>query len=402
MTDFAVIDVETTGLYPGRSDRIIEIGVIRINSKLELVEQWETLVNPERDIGPTHIHGISSSQVINAPTFSDIAGDLAVLLNGAITIGHNASFDIRFLANEYRRLGIELEPWKHVCTMSLARNYGLGNSLTDCCERLEIEYDTSHRALSDAVATACLFGMLLQADAIELPSPLHCPDLSELTKSGLCLSRENAMTSYTGVKIDSVIQNADPSDHDFDLNSTEAMQYLDRLDKALEDRLVTNEEKQELKAFASQCGLKDADLSCLHLTYLKSIIAYYQRDGVLSEDEHRDLDRVSQLLGIQNWEQVEEAKTLLKLNADEVSGMRVCFTGETSCTYQGKKISKSVAIELAESLGMTVAPGVSKKVDLLVVADADTQSGKAKKARSYGIRLVKDRAFWHRLGISVD
>jgi len=51
---------------------------------------------------------------------------------------------------------------------------------------------------------------------------------------------------------------------------------------------------------------------------------------------------------------------------------------------------------------MVVASGVTKKLDFLVVADPNTQSGKAKKARDYGIRILADSAFWQLAGINVD
>ena len=54
----AVVDLETTGLWPQRSDRIIEIAVVRMNPDGTIHSEFETLVNPKRDLGPTYIHGI--------------------------------------------------------------------------------------------------------------------------------------------------------------------------------------------------------------------------------------------------------------------------------------------------------------------------------------------------------
>jgi len=51
-----VIDVETTGLFPNGHDRIIEIAAIKINPDGIRTDQFETLVNPNRDVGPTFIH----------------------------------------------------------------------------------------------------------------------------------------------------------------------------------------------------------------------------------------------------------------------------------------------------------------------------------------------------------
>jgi DNA polymerase-3 subunit epsilon len=44
---------------------------------------------------------------------------------------------------------------------------------------------------------------------------------------------------------------------------------------------------------------------------------------------------------------------------------------------------------------------VTKKLDILVVADPHTQSGKARKARQYGTRIVHEPVFWQMLGVTV-
>lgn len=89
-TEFAVVDVETTGLFPERHDRIIEIAIVRVDSRGETIDEYVTLVNPLRDIGPTHIHGITARDVCNAPDFSEIGGDVMHRLAGSVFVGHNA------------------------------------------------------------------------------------------------------------------------------------------------------------------------------------------------------------------------------------------------------------------------------------------------------------------------
>ena len=43
---FAVIDFETTGLMPERNDRVIEAGVVLVDSEGKVEQEWTTLVNP--------------------------------------------------------------------------------------------------------------------------------------------------------------------------------------------------------------------------------------------------------------------------------------------------------------------------------------------------------------------
>ena len=60
---FSVVDVETTGFSLKRGDRIVEIGLVRLNSELQIEKTFETLINPRRDVGPTSIHGITAEMV---------------------------------------------------------------------------------------------------------------------------------------------------------------------------------------------------------------------------------------------------------------------------------------------------------------------------------------------------
>ena len=96
---FAVIDVETTGLFPG-SHRIAEIAVVHVEPDGTVSNRWETLVNPQRDLGPQHIHGIRAADVLQAPVFGDIAHDVMDLLAGRVLVAHNVRFDYRFVSHE--------------------------------------------------------------------------------------------------------------------------------------------------------------------------------------------------------------------------------------------------------------------------------------------------------------
>ena len=76
-----VFDTETTGL--GKFDRVVEVAAITIDSSTgEIVDEFETLINPQRDIGPISIHGITASMVETAPTFGEIAVALGRRLTG--------------------------------------------------------------------------------------------------------------------------------------------------------------------------------------------------------------------------------------------------------------------------------------------------------------------------------
>ena len=104
----AFIDLETTGINVS-TDRIVEISVLKINPNGK--EEWMTTrINPGMPIPPksTAIHGITDKDVADAPTFKEIAKNLAGFLEGTDLAGFNAiKFDIPVLAEEFLRINID-------------------------------------------------------------------------------------------------------------------------------------------------------------------------------------------------------------------------------------------------------------------------------------------------------
>lgn len=160
-----VLDTETTGLSPALGHRVIEVAALRFQGWQETGRLAE-LVNPGRpiDAGATRVHGLVDRDVASAPPFGDVVGRLEPLLQGAIIVAHNASFDAGFLAQEYAiasRLGACLpalpNPW--LCTLQLARRHFHfdRNDLRTVAYRLGVSQSRAHRALNDAYTTAGVF-----------------------------------------------------------------------------------------------------------------------------------------------------------------------------------------------------------------------------------------------------
>lgn len=148
----AILDVETTGAA-APYDRIIEIGVLRIE-KDKIVRRFESLVNPEIAISPfiETLTGIKNSDLVNAPTFSQIKNEVIELLDDALFVAHNARFDYSFLRQEFKRIGISFSS-KQLCTVKLSRLLFPGfshHNLDSIMERFEIQCARRHRAFDDA------------------------------------------------------------------------------------------------------------------------------------------------------------------------------------------------------------------------------------------------------------
>lgn len=169
--DFIVVDLETTGTGAVRGDRITEAAAVRVrNGVVEPV--FQSLVNPGIPI-PYHITqltGIDDGMVRDAPTFADIAGELAAHLTDRVFVAHNAPFDWGFLDAEFGRIApgaFDAIISTRLCTVRLARRFLKHlprRNLDAVCWHYGIGNDGRHRAMGDALATAQVLVRLL-ADA---------------------------------------------------------------------------------------------------------------------------------------------------------------------------------------------------------------------------------------------
>src|SRR6478752_4370919 len=116
---FAVVAIATTGFSPANGDRIVEIAVARVDAAGLVSDEYATLVDPGRDVGPVFVHGISNSEVRDAPRFADIAGELLDRLDGAVVVLHDGAFVERFLDAEFARVGVDLPLAPALCSQWL-------------------------------------------------------------------------------------------------------------------------------------------------------------------------------------------------------------------------------------------------------------------------------------------
>jgi DNA polymerase-3 subunit epsilon len=150
--DLVFVDLETTG-GSAAHDRITEVGLVRVTNG-ELVEEWSSLVNPERPI-PAYIEeftGISNAMVAGAPRFAEIAVMVRQKLRGAVFVAHNARFDYSFLRSEFLQAELDFSA-AVLCTVRLSRRlfpqYARHN-LDAVMERNGLTCGARHRALGDA------------------------------------------------------------------------------------------------------------------------------------------------------------------------------------------------------------------------------------------------------------
>jgi DNA polymerase III subunit epsilon len=370
-----VIDTETTGLYS--SDRIVEISIVTLSLDGDVVDIFDTLVQPERDVSATHIHGITASMVASAPTFADVAGDVAVRLDGACLAAHNLAFDHRMLNAEFERVGTTVTTSAGIDTLRAT-----GVRLAEACAAHGIALDGAHRSLVDATATAHLVRAIADLCDVGGPTALSMRP----PRLGRVLRREDtapvelpdppliaylaARLPHSGVAVD-------------------MLPYLELVGRAVGDLHLDPTERQQLEALAIALGLNEAHIAQAHRRFVNELIDAAVADDVVTADEYETLVRVAAALGVDQQvvetrtHQLRSVGTSLRIDPD----VSVVFTGDHPA------IERSTLVAHAEQLGMSVAKGMSKRIDLLVAADPDSNSGKAKKARQYGIPVLGAEAF---------
>lgn len=164
--EYAIVDIETTGGNASHS-RITEIAII-IHDGNQILERWESLINPQKEIPPPifALTGINNEMVKNAPNFDEVAETIFKLLSDRIFVAHNVNFDYSFVKHQLEESGFKWKATK-LCTVRAARKIRpglLSYSLGKLCRYLDIPLVNQHRAGGDAEATAILFSKLLEWD----------------------------------------------------------------------------------------------------------------------------------------------------------------------------------------------------------------------------------------------
>lgn len=402
---FVVVDCETTGFHPSAHHRVVELALIPVEGDGRVGEAWCSLINPGRDLGPTDVHGIRGRDLLDAPRFDDVLGVVIDQLAGRIVVAHNAPFDCAFLVAELERAGVATDDLPALCTMQLAHTLGTTpgrTRLVDCCAALDIELRAAHSAGDDARACAELFTAMWER--------LAASDLDRLAAHGCTPAAPRSAWPSDGRRAAAKLRGASDGDgtepsflatliptahRTARIETMAAAGYLDVLDRALEDRRLSAAEQDDLGATALALGLSAEDARSIHADYLGTLIAFAYRDGVVTDRERADLELVSDALGLRGLNEAIAAVARARSHVPSqhaVDAQSVCFTGALSCSLRGEPITRDVAHLLAEEAGFTVSERVTKKLDLLVVADptrclarrerpATTVSGSSPKPR---------------------
>jgi ATP-dependent DNA helicase PIF1 len=291
-----------------------------------------TLINPQRDLADARIaFGINVSDVLLAPTLREAWAVIAPMLAGCTPVGAGIDETLGLIDFELKRLG-------YVTAMPLGVELrGVRVSGRTALERAQSaltahagsDSEPGSSAFEEPEAADSLSGLLVSRDhSVRTPAADHLPGLSALLR----VSRD----------VGAVLLGQAPS-HDAVDTSWDAAAR-----QSVADQLCAAASRVQLPA------------------------AVVER-----------LREASKLLG------VDIALESTCLARDDIGsvltpGVRICFTG-TAQDGAGQIVEREEMERLAESAGLKPVKSVTKtRCEVLVTAEAGTQSGKARKAQEYG------------------
>ncbi|MFV9634398.1 AAA family ATPase [Mycobacterium neumannii] len=290
-----------------------------------------TLVNPQRDLADArNAYGISVSDVLLAPTLREAWAVIAPMLAGCTPVAPGVDETLGLIDFELKRLG-------HVTPMPLG-------------VELRGARVTGRTALERARSA---LGALAAADVEEGSSPFEEPEPAE-SVSGLLVSRDPDVPTPTAEHLPGLSALLRIS-RDVGAVLLGASVHRD-LDSSW-DAAARSTVADQLRAAASRTLLPDDVVARLHA--------------------------ISELLGV---DVVGDAELVARHDIGEAlaPGARICFTG-TALDPNGRVVERDEIERMAARAGLKPVRSVTKtRCEVLVTAEAGTQSGKARKAQEYG------------------
>ncbi|TQN42182.1 DNA polymerase-3 subunit epsilon [Blastococcus colisei] len=295
---FAVVSIETTGFSPVRGDRIVEIAVVRVDASGRIEDEYCTLLDPGRDVGPVLVHGISTSEVLGAPPFGDVVGELLLRLDGAVVVAHNAAFVERFLAAELALLDVTLPLNPALCSLWLARRTlrAPDQRPATLARVVGLPVADAHTALADARTVAALLPQML-AMLGERPRYLTgLRPMPELDTEAEPKTRFGELRPGTDGWIASMVGRLPRAV--VDAPDADAQRYVDALTSALADGRILGGEGQLLARLAGSAGIGADQVLALHRRILGHLRATALENAILTTAELRQLKTAASGLGL--------------------------------------------------------------------------------------------------------
>lgn len=313
-----------------------------------------SLLNPQRDLADARTaHGISVSDILLAPTLAEAWGVIAPMLTGCTPVGANIDDTLGLIDFELKRLGqVAVTPLGVDLPRSpRTRGTALDRAMTALAEFTESGVDTAGSTPFGDPPESLSGHLLTRSHPVPTPTAAALPALSALLE----VSRQIG-PALLGEQVPPA--------------PTEVSPWI---------AAARHSVAAQLRAAATRVRL--------------------------TEEVMARLRAAQRILGVEIIDDaVQAAAAGADIDAVLVPGARVCFTG-TAQDAAGREVSREQMMTFAEAAGLVAVKTVTKtRCEVLVTAEAGTQSGKARKAHEFGKPVISADEFlaWVNSGGAVE
>lgn len=384
---FAALDLETTGLDPLRQ-RICEVGVVRFRADGMVLDEYSTLVHPQRRIShdAAECNNLTLAELDGAPVFGEVYPDLLNMLQGTVVVAHNLMFEDKFLAAEIGRLGASPPQLTGVCSMVACRTQLDGPSY-----KLQSLYrtvagtwiDGAHTALGDARALAALVPWLAAncPGGLRYRGPDPVPAPPRLDRPGRIFPRAERLHRTEFGYLGALAHRFPRTGQDHPVDEEAAANYADTLDDVLRDHRITGDEAWRLESLARHAGLSQQALTIAHRAAWDRAVRELPLDdpAQLTVAQSRKLRSLAHDIGhpelAERFEIPPEVEVPRRLR-----GWRIGLDGPDASTSDLRT--------LVESNSGAIAKRLTKTVRFVAACDPSAATPQLVKAQELGIAVV--------------
>ena len=432
MDKFVFMDLETPNKHHAS---ICQVGALLVDAQMNILEEYNQLIDPQEAFDPENInvHGITQAQVFGSPSFPEYYTEvLYPLLDGAIFINHNATFDLRVLNKAICNYDLPFPQIEDVYdTLKMAKYFfphPTNYNLETLCNSNGIPLN-HHDALSDAKAAYELFKRM-ECDACAL-SCGRCQFMWQEyghTKRTASITLEQSLFELCGliigISLNDVVSSEEANelrcwlqehecyrntpvfedifsmfDHIFSQGGftiADCSRTLQFLSQYMKDRHLSARSQAENMIKGMTRGIAadkkidmkeavgliensrsflDLKLDASYETLLRSVCEHLQ-DGSILFGEQEELIKQCNYINDPTCKNQANSASFLS----DLKGKVVVLTGEFS------KGSRSDIKHELEDLGVIVAKGVTKKTDYVIQGSLGSE---AYAHGNYGAKVLK-------------
>ena len=319
--EFVCFDIETTGLKVSR-EAITEIGAVVLKNG-EITERFQTFVNPNRRLTPEIIGltGITDEMLKDAPQLKEALTNFLDFVRGRPLAAHNAEFDIGFIREGCRKVGLEFNP-TYVDSLILAQNLlpHLNKYKLDIvAEELDLPAFNHHRASDDGATVGYMlipFWKMLHEKGIRRLQEIN-PEMEKLRPLG---SKSNRFPKH----IILLARNKVGLKNLYQMISASNLQYFKRVPTIPKTLLMEHREGVIVGAACEAGELFQAVINHKDWDELKRIASFYDYLEIQPLCNNMFMLRNGEVQSVEELKEFNRA--VVKLG--EELGKPVCATGD--------------------------------------------------------------------------